>query len=139
MRKRILCVLTILFFGSMLFGTFFHQKIDGIFRESVQIASIETYNEEHKEIIEINGTETEVTMKETFLLLSKEAVREGMIYVLETVEVPYGSYEVVRLKSVQTAGEKDSMVKIQDGLSETDRVVAVFSDTLSDGMRVAVR
>lgn len=139
MRKRILCTLTILFFGIMLLGTFFHQKIDGLFRESVQITSVETYAEQYVETMEINGTEIEVSRAETFLLLPKEAVRDGMVYVVETVEVPYGSYEVVRLQMVQTAGEKDSMIKIRQGLFENDKVVAVFSDSLSDGMRVVVQ
>ena len=138
MRKKILCALTILFFSSMLLGTFFHQKIDGLFRESVQIARMETYKEEYTETIEINGTKTEVIKAETFLLLPKEAVKGDMVYILETVEVPYGSYEVVRIIPIQVAGEKDSMIKIREGLSETDRVVAFFSDTLYDGMRVVV-
>lgn len=139
MRKKILCVLTALFFGMMFLGTLFHQKIDGLFREGVQIASIEPYTEEFVETLEIDGTQMDITRMETFLLLPKEAVRDGMVYILETVEVPYGSYEVVRLQSVQVAGEIDSMIKIEQGLSETDRVVAVFSDTLSDGMRVVVK
>ncbi len=139
MRKKVLCVLTVLFFCIMTFGTLFHKQIDALFREGVQIANIETYKEEYMETIDVNGIETKVIKLDTYLLLPKEAVKDSMVYVVETVEVPYGSYEVVRLQMVQTGGELDSMIKIVQGLSEKERVVAVFSDSLSDGMRVVVR
>ena len=59
-----------------------------------------------------------------------------MVYVLETVEVPYGSYEVVRLKGVETAGENGDYVKVTRGLKEKDRVVSVFSESLENEERV---
>ena len=139
MRKKVLCALTALFFCIMLFGTLFHKQIDALFRESVELANIEIFEEEFMEIIEMNGIETKVRKVDTYLLLPQEAVKDSMVYVVETVEVPYGSYEVVRLQMVQTAGELDSMIKIVQGLSEEERVVAVFSESLSDGMRVVVR
>ena len=136
MRKRILCIFTALFFSIMLLGTLFHQKIDGMFREHVSVVSPEPYQEEVVETWEVDGEVREARMFKNYLLVPKEAVWYGMLYVLETVEVPYGSYEVVRLKNVELAGEQDAMVKVQKGLSKKDRGVAVFCDTLADGMRV---
>lgn len=139
MRRKLLSVCTVLFFGIMLFGTFFHKEIDRLFRESVQIAEIETCVEEYSKILEINGTEMEVLAQDFYLLLPEEAVRDSMVYVLETIAVPYGSYDVVRLRSIETAGQEGNMVKIQSGITEEDRVVALFHDGLYDGMRVVVR
>lgn len=139
MKQKLLSVCTVLFFGIMLIGTFFHENIDGLFRESVQIATIETYVEEYHKTVEINGTEMEVLVQDSFLLLPKDAVKDNMIYVLENMTVPYGSYDIVRLRDIETAGQEGNMVKIQSGITENDRIVAFFSDTLSDGMRVVVR
>lgn len=139
MRKKILCVLTVLFFGLLLFGTLFHQKIDGMFREHVAVVKPQPYTEEVQKIWEVDGEKREIVTMASYLLIPKDAIQNSMVYVLETVEVPYGTYEVVRLRAVEIAGETDGMMKIQEGLSEQDRVVAVFRETLKDEMRVVVR
>ena len=136
MRKKILCLLTALFFGLMLFGTLFHQKIDGMFREHVTVINPKPHKEKVTQTWEKNGEQHQIITEETFLLIPKEAVQYNMVYVLETVEVPYGSYEVVRLKGVETAGEIEDYVKVTRGLKEKDRVVAIYSDWLVDGMRI---
>lgn len=136
MRKKILCLLTALFFGLMLFGTLFHQKIDGMFREHVTVVNPKTHKEMVTQIWEKNGEQHEMLTEETFLLIPKEAVQYNMVYVLEIVEVPYGSYEVVRLKGVETAGETEDYVKVTRGLKEKDRVVAVFRESLENEERV---
>ena len=136
MRKKILCLLTALFFGLMLFGTLFHQKIDGMFREHVTVINPKPHKEKVTQTREKNGEQHQIITEETFLLIPKEAVQYNMVYVLETVEVPYGSYEVVRLKGVETAGETGDYVKVTRGLKEKDRVVAVFSESLEIKERV---
>ncbi len=119
MRKKILCVLTVLFFGLMLGGTLFHEKIDSLFRKHVEVVTPQPYEE-----------------MDYYLLIPASAVQYNMVYVLETVEVPYGSYEVVRLKGVEIAGEIDGSVKVKWGIKEKDRVVAVFDESLKNGDRV---
>jgi len=136
MRKKILCLLTALFFGLMLFGTLFHQKIDGMFREHVTVINPKPHKEKVTQTREKNGEQHQIITEETFLLIPKEAVQYNMVYVLETVEVPYGSYEVVRLKGVETAGETEDGVKVTRGLKEKDRVVTVFSESLENEERV---
>ncbi|MBP3577210.1 MAG: hypothetical protein J6K15_03775 [Lachnospiraceae bacterium] len=136
MRKNVLCALTALFFGLMLFGTLFHQKIDRMFRENVSVVSPQSYQEEVMQTWEVNGKKREIITTGTYFLIPKEAVQNNMVYVLETMEVPYGSYEVVRLKSVEIAGEVDGYVKIKNGLLAEDKVVVVFGENLEDGMRV---
>ncbi len=138
MRKKILCLLTVLFFGLMLFGTLFHQKIDGIYREHVTVVNPKPHKEKVTQTWEKNGEQHQIITEETFLLIPKEAVQYNMVYVLETVEVPYGSYEVVRLKGVETAGEIGDFVKVARGLKEKDRVVTVFRDGLENGVRIVV-
>lgn len=59
-----------------------------------------------------------------------------MIYTVETEEVPYGSYEIVRLKPVKIAGAEGGKVKVAGGLVEQEKVAACFDAMLSDGMRV---
>lgn len=138
MKRKILCGLTAVFFVLMLFGTFFHQKIDSLFRIKVQLATIETGSEYVSVQGTIDGRETELMREEQFLLLPAEAVRDNMIYVVEHVTVPYGSYDVVTLRVVQTAGVTEGKVKIKGGLSESENVAAVYDDSLHDGMRIVV-
>lgn len=138
MRKKVLCVLTVLFFGLLLLGTLFHQNIDGMFREHVAVVNPQPYVEEVQEIWEADGGKREIITLKNYLLIPKDAVHNNMVYMVETVEEAYGTYEVVRLKFVESADEVDGMVKIKNGLSEKDRVVAVFGEKLEDGMRVVV-
>jgi len=136
MRKKVLCVLTVLFFGMMLFGTLFHQRIDGLFREHVTVVNPQIHKEMVTQMREQDGERQEFMVEETFLWIPKEAVQNNMVYVLETVDETYGTYEVVRLKVVEPAGETETSVKIKNGLKEKDRVVAVFGEGLEDGERV---
>lgn len=138
MKRKILFGLTAVFFALMLAGTFFHQKIDSLFRIKVQLATIETGSEYVTVPGTIDGRETELMREEQFLLLPAEAVRDNMIYVVERVTVPYGSYDVVMLRVVQTAGVTEGKVKITGGLSESENVAAVYDDALCDGMRIVV-
>ena len=139
MRKKVLCVLTVLFFWLLLFGTLFHQNIDGMFREHVAVVSPQSYVDEVTELWKVDGEEREIITQETCLLIPKDAVQNNMVYMVETVEEPYGTYEVVRLTFVESADEVDGMLKIKKGLSEKDRVVAVFGENLEEGMRVVVK
>ena len=138
MKRKILFGLTAVFFALMLFGTFFHRKIDSLFRVRVQLAAIETGSEYVTVLGTIDGRETEIMWEEQFLLLPAEAVRDNMVYVVEHVTVPYGSYDVVTLRVVQTAGVTEGKVKITGGLSESENVAAVYDDSLYDGMRIVV-
>ena len=138
MRKKSLSVLTVLFLGMMLFGTLFHKKIDGMFREQVTVVNPRIHKEMVTQTWETGGEKREFTTEETCLLVPKSAVSNNMVYVLETVEVPYGSYEVVWLKYVELTGEAGDSIKIKSGLKENDRVVAEFGENLANGMRVVV-
>lgn len=138
MKRKILFGLTAAFFMLMLVGTFFHQKIDSLFRIKVQLATIETGSEYVSVPGTIDGQETELMREEQYLLLPAEAVRDNMIYVVEHVTVPYGSYDVVTMRAVQTAGVSEGKVKITAGLSESENVAAVYDDSLYDGMRIVV-
>ncbi|MBD5537084.1 MAG: hypothetical protein HDQ99_15800 [Lachnospiraceae bacterium] len=138
MKRKILFGLTAVFFVLMLAGTFFHREIDSLFRIKVRLATIETGSEYVTIPMTIDGRETEITREEQFLLLPAEAVRDNMIYVVERVTVPYGSYDVVMLRVVQTAGVTEGKVKITGGLSESENVAAVYDDALCDGMRIVV-
>ncbi len=136
MRKKLLWAGMILFFGTMLLGTFMHQKIDNLFRIKVETISPEPYIEEIWEVADVNGVQTDVVRQERFLLIPREAVKDGMIYTVETEKVPYGSYEIVRLKPVEIAGAEERKIKVAGGLSEQEKVVVCFDAMLSDGMRV---
>lgn len=124
--------------GIMLAGTFFHQKIDSLFRPKVQIAVIEGGSEYVSFWRTVEGKETEYMREESYLLLPAQAVRDSTVYVLEHVTVPYGSYDIVTLRIVQTAGESNGKVKITEGLTGNERVAAVYEDAFYDGMRVVV-
>lgn len=55
MRKKILWVLTVIFFGALLVGTLFHQNIDGLFREQVVTVHPLPYTEKLTKSLEIDG------------------------------------------------------------------------------------
>ncbi len=138
MKRKIFFGLTVLFLGIMLAGIFFHQKIDSLFRPKVQIAVIEGGSEYVSFWRTVEGKETEYMREESYLLLPAQAVRDNTVYVLEHVTVPYGSYDIVTLRIVQTAGESNGKVKITEGLTGNERVAAVYEDAFYDGMRVVV-
>ncbi len=138
MKRKIFFGLTVLFLGIMLAGTFFHQKIDSLFRPKVQIAVIEGGSEYVSFWRTVEGKETEYMREESYLLLPAQAVRDNTVYVLEHVTVPHGSYDIVTLRIVQTAGESNGKVKITEGLTGNERVAAVYEDAFYDGMRVVV-
>ena len=124
-KKTGIWIAAITFFTLLLIGTFFHKKIDGLETESV---------------IELDGEEIPVTTEEVYLSLPAAAVHDGMVFVLETKKVPYGSYEAVFLRAVEVAENAEEaggdMVYIKDGILRSERVVALFDDRLQDGMRV---
>lgn len=138
MKRKILLGLTVIFFAVMLFGTFFHQKIDSLFRIGVQPVTAETGSELVSFMGTVDGQETEFMREESFLLVPAGAVRDNMVYVVEHVEVPYGSYDIVTLRIVQTAGESEGKVKVTGGLTGSERIVSAYDDSLYDGMRVVV-
>ena len=144
MKKRVLCLLSIMFFGILLFGTFFHKQIDDCFRIHVATVYGSDRIMERETVVDIAGVPTQVTVKDSFLMLPKTAVKDDKIYVVETVKVPYGSYEIVHLQNVETknvpmdaeAGAQN--ILITAGLSRSDKVVTVFDERLQDGMRIKV-
>lgn len=138
MKRKILFVLTVLFFAIMLVGTFFHQKIDSFFRPKVQIAVMESGSEYVSFFKTVDGKETEYMREESYLLLPAQAVKDNTVYVVEHVTVPYGSYDMITLRAVGTAGESDGKVKITEGLTGNERVAAVYEEVFYDGMRVVV-
>ena len=138
MRKRILWVLTGCFFLLMLFGTFFHDEVDGLFREQVRAAVPQKETVQTAVTVMIGGEEVPAEMTKEFLTVPVSAVKDGRVYVIEQVEVPGGSYFVVRLREVETDGEREGRIRITCGLSEGEEIAEVFTDTLSDGMRVRI-
>lgn len=139
MKKKISFFITVIFFSTMLLGTFLHKKIDAIFRTKVQVVSVQLQQEEITANILLDGEEIEVLQIEEFFLLPKQAVKDNQVYIIKTIVVPYGSYQVVKLQDILVEGEQDDMVKVKQGISEDDQVVQAFSENLEDGMRVIVR
>lgn len=139
-KKTGIRIAAITFFTLLLIGTFFHKKIDGMFRIKVAAVCPQECRVETEDVIEIDGEEIPVTTEEVYLSLPAAAVHDGMVFVLETEKVPYGSYEAVYLRAVEVAEDAeeadDNMVCIKDGILRSERVVAIFDDRLQDGMRV---
>lgn len=139
-KKTGIWIAAITFFTLLLIGTFFHKKIDGLFRMKVAAVYPQECRVETESVIELDGEEIPVTTEEAYLSLPAAAVHDGMVFVLETKKVPYGSYEAVFLRAVEVAENAEEaggdMVYIKDGILRSERVVALFDDRLQDGMRV---
>lgn len=135
MSRKILIVLTAVFFAGMLFLTAFAEKIHESTLPSVTLSRPERKFFE-EQYIDING-EIAIGAAEK-IAVPKEHAESG-IYVWYTAEKNGTKRDFVKLANVVTGEETaDGYVEIVSGLMSVDRIVIQSDKPLYDGCEVRV-
>ena len=134
MSKKILIIITALFFSAMLFLSLFAEKIHNAGLPKVTVSRPETCTFEETFTDENGKTYTFYTEKTA---LSKEQVEKG-IYVLYSAEKNGTKRSFVRLAQVVTGTENDGYLEIVSGINYGEKIVTSSTAELYDGAEVVV-
>lgn len=132
MNKKILIIITALFFSAMLFLSLFAEKIHNANLPKVTVSRPETCTFEETFTDENGETYTFYTEKTT---ISKEQIEQG-IYVLYSAEKNGTKRSFVRLAQVVTGTENDGYLEIVSGINYGEKIVTSSTAELYDGAEV---
>ena len=132
MSKKILIIITALFFSAMLFLSLFAEKIHNAGLPKVTVSRPETCTFEETFTDENGKTYTFYTEKTA---LSKEQVEKG-IYVLYSAEKNGTKRSFVRLAQVVTGTENNGYLEIISGINYGEKIVTSSTSELYDGAEV---
>lgn len=132
--KKILPVITVLFFGAMLFLTCFAERI-----HNAALPHVTFIRPEQKlfpfEYIDTNGeTRTGSTTKTAI----PESMVEKDIYIIFSVEKNGTERSFVQLAPISTGEWADGFVEVISGINFSDRIVEDSTGELFDGCEVVV-
>lgn len=134
MMKKILLIITVLFFAAMLFLTFSAEKI-----HENSLPKVTDSRPEQRlfpyEYTDENGEPRTGSVQKTAV---PRTMLESGVYVIYSAEKNGTKRNFVRLVPVQTGEEADGYVEIVSGLIFSDRIVTGSSGELSDGCEVCV-
>ena len=134
MSKKILIIITVIFFSAMLFLSLFAEKIHNANLPKVTVSRPETLTFEETFTDENGEAYTFYTEKTA---LSKEQVEKG-IYVLYSAEKNGTKRSFVRLAQVVTGTENDGYLEIVSGINYGEKIVTSGTAELYDGAEVVV-
>ncbi|MCM1333595.1 MAG: hypothetical protein NC084_08775 [Bacteroides sp.] len=135
MTKKILLLLTILFFAGMLFLTLFAETI-----HTASLPTVTTARPEQKpfpyEYFDENGAPQTGSMTKTAV---SEAMLESGVYVIYSADKNGTKRDFVRLVPIQTGEHRDGYAEVISGISFSDRIVTEYDGELYDGAEVRER
>lgn len=134
MSKKILIIITALFFSAMLSLSLFAEKIHNANLPKVTVSRPETLTFEETFTDENGETYTFYTEKTA---LSKEQVEKG-IYVLYYAEKNGTKRSFVRLVQVVTGTENNGYLEIISGINYGEKIVTSSTSELYDGAEVVI-
>lgn len=134
MTKKILIIVTTLFFAGMLFLTFFAEKIHESSLPEVTASRPEQRPFPYEYADENGEPQTGSAQK---VAVPKEMLEDG-VYVVYSAEKNGTKRNFVRLAPVQTGEERDGYVEIISGIMFSDRIVTESSGELYDGAEIRV-
>ena len=132
MNKKILIIITALFFAAMLSLSLFAEKIHNVNLPKVTVSRPETRTFEETFTDENGENYTFYTEKTA---LSKEQVEKG-IYVLYSAEKNGTKRSFVRLVQVVTGTENNGYLEIISGINYGEKIVTSSTSELYDGAEV---
>ena len=135
MSKRILIIITALFFLSMLFLSLFAEKIHNANLPKVTASRPETYTFEESYTDENGNVKTFYTEKSA---LSKEQLEKG-VYVVYSAEKNGTKRSFVRLVQVVTGEEKDGYFEIVSGINYGEKIIISSTEELYDGCEINLK
>lgn len=134
MSKKILIIITALFFSAMLFLSLFAEEIYNAGLPKVTVSRPETRTFEETFTDKNGETYTFYTEKTA---LSKAQLEKG-IYVLYSAEKNGTKRSFVRLAQVETGTENDGYLEIISGINYGEKIVTSSTAELYDGAEVFV-
>lgn len=130
--KKILSVVTVIFFSSMLFLTIFAEQIHNEYLAKVVISRPEQKPFPFEYTDENGNVQTGSVQKNAL----PESMLGQEIYVIHTAEKNGTLRNFVRCVTIQTGKKANGFVEIISGIDFTDRIVIESSDNLFDGCEV---
>ncbi|MDE7193091.1 MAG: hypothetical protein K2O14_03885 [Oscillospiraceae bacterium] len=134
MTKKILIIVTILFFAGMLFLTFFAEQLHNAALPKVTASRPEQRLFPYEYVDENGEPQTGSVRK---IAVSEEMLEDG-VFVIYSAEKNGTKRDFVRLACVQTGGEHDGYIEVVSGIVFSDRIVTESSRELCDGAEVRV-
>ena len=135
MSKKILIIITVVFFSAMLFLSLFSERIHNAGLPEVTVARPETYTFEETYTDENGEAHTVYTDKTA---ITKEQLEKG-VYVLYSAEKNGTKRNFVHLAQVVTGVEKDGYFEIVSGLNWNEKIITEHSGELYDGCEVYIK
>ena len=134
MMKKILLIVTIIFFAAMLFLTLFAEKIHENLLPQVTAARPERQLFPYEFTDEKGETHTGSTEK---IAVPKSMLESG-VFIIYSAEKNGTKRNFVRLSPVQTGEERDGYVEIVSGIMFSDRIAAESDKELYDGCEINI-
>jgi len=134
MSKKILIIITVIFFTAMLFLSLFAEKIHNAGLPKVTVSRPETRTFEENYTDENGETYTFYTEK---IALSKEQIGQG-VYVLYSAEKNGTKRSFVRLTQVVTGAENNGYLEIISGINYGEKIATSSTTELYDEAEVVV-
>lgn len=134
MTKKILLVITIIFFAAMLFLTLFAEKIHESTLPKVTAARPERKLFPYEFTDENGETHTGSIEK---IAVPKSMLKSG-VFIIYSAEKNGTKRDFVQLASVQTGEENGEYVEIVSGIGFTDRIATDSNKELYDGCEVNI-
>lgn len=134
MNKKLLIVITALFFSAMLFLSLFAEQMHNAALPNVTVFRPETRTFEETFTDENGETYTFYTEKTA---ISKEQIEQG-VYVMCSAEKNGTKRSFVRLAHVVTGEENDGYLEIISGINYGEKIVTSSTAELYDGAEVVV-
>lgn len=134
MTKKILFIITLLFFTAMLFLTLFAEEIHESSLPKVTAAPPERIFFPY-EFTDENGEPRTGSIKK--IAVSRSMIEDG-VYVIYSAEKNGTKRSFVKLASIQTGEERDGYIEVVSGIIFSDRIVTESDEELYDGAEVRV-
>lgn len=134
MMKKILLIVTIIFFAAMLFLTLFAEKIHVNTLPKVTASRPERQLFPYEFIDEYGKAHTGSTEK---IAVPKSMLENG-VFVIYSAEKNGTKRSFVRLAPVQTGEERDGYAEVISGIMFSDRIAAESDKELYDGCEVNI-
>lgn len=134
MTKKILIIVTTLFFAGMLFLTFFAEKIHESSLPEVTASRPEQRLFPYEYIDENGEPQTGLVQK---IAVPKSMIEEG-VFVVCSAEKNGTKRSFVRYADIQIGEERDGYVEIVSGILFSDQIVTERSGELYDGAEIRV-
>ena len=134
MTKKILFLITIIFFAAMLFLTLFSEKMHENSLPQVTAARPERQLFPY-EFTDENGA---TYMGSAEKIAVPRSMLESGVFVIYSAEKNGTKRDFVRLAEVRTGEENGDYVEVVSGIGFTDRIAVESTGTLSDGCEVNI-